>query len=868
MVKRSVMFTTEPAASEAQDRPDRQERPASVMPAEFARLADPIWIARTLWARRGLILLMAVLGFVLAVLASLLMAPKYVSTAQLFIDPRDLRVLQNDVSPNTVGSDPTSITGYLESQARVIASDSIKSRVVERLNLDRDPDFGGASAGFLSRLLGTDTGPSPKATLYALAALDRTVAVRRGERTFVIDISATAQDPDKAAKIANALAEAYLEDQTAVRAEAAQRATTALTGRLEELRNRLRVAEEKAEKYKETNNIVGVGGRSLSEEQLSLNNTQLVAARTRATEAKAKYDQITATRAANIEAGAIPEAVASNTMTALRAQLGAALAREADLVSSLGARHPALASSQSQVRDARRQIADELSRIARAAKAEYDRAVEAERQLARRVDQLTAGQYAAGRASVQLRELEREVESSRVIYDAFLKRARETGELGGIDTTNARVISPAMPPLEKSGMSRRTVALLGAFGGGGAGMLLALGLALFAVPRPSASQEPGSRKPFWRRAPRPVAAEPVVEERPVSAPPSPAAAASPPPRKPFWRRAPRPVAIKAAEDGRSAMSPPSPVAPAPPPPPAAPQPEPSPPVSATGLGPASWRRLMAIQGGQADRTASRPEPVAEPAPEPVRRSVPATLPQAAPQPVAEPVSLAVLGTIPSVRNRRWRRGVAEARSVFQGQAHLVDVIDKPQGGFAEAVSSIRLELAKAAGGEQRRRILVLGLEPQAGATTLALNLALDAALSGLPALLVDAGDGAQGLTPVFAADASIGLGDVVAGRAGLARAILKDEGTGLTFLPLAGELTPGAGSLRTGPFAAAHRFGPMIVDAGSLPIAGLIGRFAEAVDDIVLVARDGRSAKAAAERWQAELGPHAAKLRGLVVNAA
>lgn len=825
------MFTTGPATSEAQDKPDRPERPAAALPAQLARLADPVWIVGTLWARRGLILLMALLGLALAIVAALLMTPKYVSTAQLFIDPRDLRVLQNDVSPNTVGSDPTSITGYLESQARVIASDSIKSRVVERLGLDRDPDFGGASAGFLARLMGADTGPSPKATLYALAALDRTVSVRRGERTFVIDISATAQDPDKAAKIANALAEAYLEDQTAVRSEAAQRATTALTGRLEELRNRLRIAEEKAEKYKEANNIVGVGGRSLSEEQLSLNNTQLVAARTRATEAKAKYDQITATRASSIEAGAIPEAVASNTMTALRAQLGAALAREADLVSSLGARHPALAASQSQVRDARRQIADELSRIARAAKAEYDRAVEAERQLARRVDQLTAGQYAAGRASVQLRELEREVESSRAIYDAFLRRARETGELGGIDTTNARIISPAMPPLEKSGMSRRTVAMLGAFGGGAAGMLLALGLALFAVPRPQVSGEPR-------------------------------------PRKPFWRRAPRPAATEAAESGQPASRSPSPAVP--PSQPAATRPEPLPQAAATGLGPAGWRRLMAIQGGQAERAASRPLPPVEPAPEPLRRSVPATLPEAAPAPapVAEPVALAVLGTIPPVRHRRWRRSVAEARSVFQGQAHLVDVIDKPQSGFAAAISAIRLELAKAAAGEQRRRILVLGVEPKAGATTLALNLALDAALSGLPALLVDAGAGAEGLTPVFAADAPLGLGDVLAGRAALARAILKDEGTGLTFLPRAGELAAGAGSLRTGPFAAAHRFGPMIVDGGSLPIAGLIGRFAEAVDDIVLVARDGRSAKAAAEGWQKALGPHAAKLRGLVINAA
>ena len=264
---------------------------------------------------------------------------------------------------------------------------------------------------------------------------------------------------------------------------------------------------------------------------------------------------------------------------------------------------------------------------------------------------------------------------------------------------------------------------------------------------------------------------------------------------------------------------------------------------------------MAIPGGSAKRAASPSEP--------------APVPEATSEPVSEPAPLPMLGTIPQVRNRRWRRDVAEARSVFQGQAHLVDVIDKPQSGFAAAVAATRRELARAAGGEPRRRILVVGLEPQAGATTLALNLALDAAQSGLPALLVDAAEGAHGLTTVFAADASIGLGDVMSGQAALGRAIMKDEGTGLTFMPYAGAIPPaGAGSLRTGAFAATHRFGPIIVDGGHLAADSLIGRFAEVVDDIVLVARDGKSAEAGAERLKAQLGTHAGKLRGVVVNAA
>lgn len=847
------MFTTETADQDQQERPAREERADAARPVGFDRLADPLWLAPTLWRRRGLILLCILAGFGLAVLASLLIAPKYTSTAQLFIDPRDLRVLQNDVSPNTVGNDPTSIASYLESQARVIASDSIKTRVIEKLGLDKDPDYGGPGrGGFLSGLFGTDKAASERnALLYALAALDRTVAVRRGERTFVIDISATAREAEKAAQIANALAEAYLEDQAAIRADAAQRATAALTGRLEELRSRLRAAEDKAEKFKETHNIVGLGGnKSLSEEQLALNATQLAAARQRTIEAKAKYDQIAATRASSVESGAIPEAVASNTMTALRAQLGAALSREADLVASLGARHPALTSARSQVADARRQIADELARIARAARAEYDRAAEAERQLSRRADQLTTAQYAAGRASVELRELEREVESSRAVYDAFLKRARETGELGGIDTTNARVISPAMPALEKSGISHRTVALLGALCGGVVGALLALAFALFGRQRPAEDQAaPPVRRSLWRRKPRPVEPEPKAEA---------------PPRAPA-----EPVV-------RTSMALPPPPSPAPAPPAAAPPPAKAPaaieePAATTSDRLAGWRRLVALPGGQAKAPAQEAGTPEEPAIARGARAFPRVAEarnEAAPAPSGPaPLALPLLGKVPVVRNRRWRRDIEAPRSVFQGRAHLVDVLDKPQAGFARAVAALRAALSHGAGGDPRRRILVLGLQPQAGATTLALNLALDAALAGEPALLVDAADGPLALTRIFAPDVQAGLEEVIGGSRTLARAILKDEGSDLAFLPRSNRPDlAAAGSLESGLFAAAQRFGPVIVDAAAG--SAVARRFAEVVDDILVVARHGKLPDADLGRLRAQLGPHAAKLRGIVANEA
>ena len=439
------------------------------------------WLLGVLWRGKLWILLLGLVGAVIGALLGGLLTPRYQSTAQLIIDPRDLRVLQNEVSPNAINNDST--TAYLESQARIIASDTVKNRVIDREKLMLDPEFGAATSGGALRkalegfgLASPDTG-RVDSKLAALYVLDRNVSVRRGERTFVIDITATTQDPAKSARIANALANAYLDDQNEVRSDVALRASTTLNARLEELRNRLRLAEEKSERYKEANNIIGAGGKLINEDQLIQVNTELAKLRTKVAETKAKYDQTLLTRASSVEAGSVPEAVASNTMTALRAQLGAALNKEADLQASLSGRHPLLVAAQQQVRDARRQISEELTRISQASKAEYDRVRAAEKQLMDRIEELKRGQVTASRSFVQLREIEREIESSRTIYDAFLRRARETGELVGIDTTNARIISFAVPPQARTGISRRVLAILGGLAGLGLGTLLVLGRA-------------------------------------------------------------------------------------------------------------------------------------------------------------------------------------------------------------------------------------------------------------------------------------------------------------------------------------------------------------------------------------------------------
>jgi Mrp family chromosome partitioning ATPase len=229
----------------------------------------------------------------------------------------------------------------------------------------------------------------------------------------------------------------------------------------------------------------------------------------------------------------------------------------------------------------------------------------------------------------------------------------------------------------------------------------------------------------------------------------------------------------------------------------------------------------------------------------------------------------LLATLPAVRHRRWRRDDGEVRSVFQAKTHLVDVLDKPNAGFAKAVRAVRSALAEQAPGSENRRILVLGLRPDAGASTLALNLALDAAQSGLPAMLVDAGLGEESLTRIYAPEAQSGLHDIVTGQVGLVRAALQDEGTGLFFLPRVGRADlVGTEQIANGFFDKARRFGPIVIDGGAVGTDGLALRFAEAADDIVLVLREGAVGEGDLAGATEALGEQAEKLRGFVVNEA
>jgi uncharacterized protein involved in exopolysaccharide biosynthesis/Mrp family chromosome partitioning ATPase len=432
-----------------QVRPD--DRPA---PPRTSAGFSVLELSRLLWRQRVAIAMAALICACAAVAISKSLTPKYAATAQLYVDPRELQLVDRELTPRA--QETSGLAMVVESQARLITSNSVLLQVIRDINLDKDPEFGGESRSILASLLGLfglevhSTSEVKLGETAALEALNRHINVRKTDRSFIVDIEVWSHDPAKAAMLANAISSAYLAESKKSQAIAARRATSDLSGRLKELQERLRNAENALALYKAQNNFVGTQDTLISDQQLSASNQRLAAARALTLDAQAKYDQIEASRRASTDAGAIPEALQSPTIANLRAQYAEARKRYAELTSELGPLHPSLRQIEKQVDDLRRTVNEEVERFAQSAKNDLTRARDYEASLNKALEAQKRQSVQLSQASVRLRELERDVEASRDVYQSFLKRSRETEEQESLNTSSARIIGEATVPQRRS----------------------------------------------------------------------------------------------------------------------------------------------------------------------------------------------------------------------------------------------------------------------------------------------------------------------------------------------------------------------------------------------------------------------------------
>ena len=451
-------------------------------------LVDVGVLIAAVWRFRRLIIALTVLGAVGGVLFALSTPHRYYAENRIFVDPREIRLTDDDLRNQLLSTE--AMIAMTDSQVEILSSNNVLTKVVDKLNLTRDPEFNGsANAGgilggiALLRQLFSGTEVNKATEIKAVENLREALQVSRDPKTFVINVGIISRDPDKSALIANTVVDTYLASEDAAQSGLMERTSEAIDTRLEALRSDLNASERAVENFRAENDLVGVGGELIDDKQVVALNQQLANARAQKVAVRVKAENLAKADVSDIIDGAFPEEFLSANLVELRKQFAQTKANTDSLASRFGPRHPQFMAANSSLESIRGQIRAELRRIVASSQAELQRAIETEQELASQLAVAKSKSLDNSEELVTLRELERKAAATRQIYESFLKRSRETSERGNLNTQNVRVISSAEPPLQPYGPSRKIVVIAGAVLGALAGIAIALGFGFFQIVR-------------------------------------------------------------------------------------------------------------------------------------------------------------------------------------------------------------------------------------------------------------------------------------------------------------------------------------------------------------------------------------------------
>jgi succinoglycan biosynthesis transport protein ExoP len=407
-------------------------------------------LGTTLWRKRWKILRPTILVGLVTLLAVQVITPRYQSESRVIVESRDNIFLRPEADKDLIDrntADQESVT----SQAQLILSRDLARDVIAKLKLNELPEFDSTLGGVspvktVLGMLGIIKNPaSMTPEERVLEAYYDRLTVFPVEKSRVIVIDFLSEDPELAARVANTIADDYLQLQRRVKQEQAQNAGQVLAGQIDILRKKVVEAESKVEAYRAKSGLlVGNNNTTLSAQQLGDMNAQLAASRAQKTDAEAKARLIREMLKSGqpIESSDVLNSELIRRLSEQRVTLRAQLAEQS---STLLDNHPRIKELKAQIADLDHQITQEAATQARSFENDAKLAsARLDSQMAS-LDQLKSQAATTNVDDVQLRELERDAKSQRDLLENYLAKYREATAR---DTANsapadARVISRA-----------------------------------------------------------------------------------------------------------------------------------------------------------------------------------------------------------------------------------------------------------------------------------------------------------------------------------------------------------------------------------------------------------------------------------------
>jgi polysaccharide biosynthesis transport protein len=446
------------------------------------------------WNRR-IIIAWAVVCLTIALVYAYTATPLYTAAADVTIDSRAINIFGKGEQP--VGDINAVDSSRVESEVEVLRSETIALSVISDLHLIDDPEFVGSKGGLslLSLIFGFNEDPRALSVAerqrLAVETFESNLKVRRVALTYVLEIAYRSPDRHKAAQIANAVANAYINDQLNNKYQAAKRASIWLQDRIAELRGQSNVAARAVQDYMEKHNIVdtGAGRGLLSDLQVQEINSQMIAATAATAEAKAKLErvqQVLNSPEPGEALGTVSETLHNEVITRLRQKYLDDSQHVEEFTRRLGPNHVAVITWRNDMTELQHSIVDELKRIAQTFQSDYEIAKAREDSIRESLTKQILQAGTAGQAQVDLKELQAASQSYHTIFENFLQKYTEAVQEQSFPISDARVLTAATPPSDKSWPKTKLIALLGLLVGIGAGLGHSVALLNFdrAVRRP------------------------------------------------------------------------------------------------------------------------------------------------------------------------------------------------------------------------------------------------------------------------------------------------------------------------------------------------------------------------------------------------
>jgi len=426
---------------------------------------------RAIWRRRGRVLLATVAFGGLAFVGASLMSPEYQGEARLLIESRQAEFSgANQAQPQT-GDSQFDESG-ISSQVQVLRSADLIKQVARDMKLyelpEFDPTTNPSAISDVLVMLGIKKNPldlPPEERV--LKEFQKKLQVYQVEKSRVIAMQFTSEDPKLAAAIPNAMAKVFLSLQSGAKLDSNSEASRWLEPEIANLREKVRDAEAKVADYRSSSDLLLTGetGGTFATKQLNDISTELARVRGERANAEARAENVRTALASGLAVDTLNDVVASPMIQRLKETESNIQGQIADLSTTLLDGHPRLKGLKSQLQGIRTQIISETRKILGSLENEANVSQLRERQLMAQLNTLKANSAKAGEDEVGLRALEREATAQRQLLETYLARYREATSRSGENAApaDARVISQAVEPTEVSFPKVLPITIVAAF---------------------------------------------------------------------------------------------------------------------------------------------------------------------------------------------------------------------------------------------------------------------------------------------------------------------------------------------------------------------------------------------------------------------